>query len=91
MVALPRFYMGFSRRNRRGCGLAPVMLLPMSGNGSAIGIPTNLERRKSSTIMTIALIPVALGALIALVAVWGSRKRKTTDRAEKEYWERHGG
>lgn len=41
--------------------------------------------------MTIVLIPLALGALIVLVGLRGSKKRKSTDRTEKEYWKRHGG
>jgi len=41
--------------------------------------------------MTIALIPVALGALVVLVGVWRSRKPKKTDSAEKQYRKIHGG
>jgi hypothetical protein len=40
--------------------------------------------------MIIALIAIALAALVVLVGAWRLRRPKPIDRAEKEYWEKHG-
>lgn len=41
------------------------------------------------TVMTIALIAIALVAPVVLIGVWRLRRPKPIDRAEKEYWKLH--